>query len=454
LKKRIAVFLIIFVLFSSIKSVYAIPNCGLWSVNHINSALANGIINHNADFDYYSPITRKDIADVIASAYRKISGNTQTVHNSFFTDISNDNIATVSELGIMTGYGDGTFMPSAYTSRQEMSKIILTYQSVLLGEQLVLPEEYSCSFTDFNELSEWAKPYVAKATYENLITGYEDGKFSGLTPVSWQEAIVLIDRVSPFNKCIDLIQPEKKDMNLDVQINDGTAEILWDGTFSVHTLTITEQRLSRYEGDIPPDEPMSMSVAGTNSLTFETNPNKKYIVKISGNSEYDLIDFTTPKYSFEDMMDISSTYPTTEEEAEKLMIDVTVPVWQMKNNDKVAASISFKVHNQLAEKVKLIFEEIFNGPEKFPIKDIGCYSWRGGTSEHNGGTAIDINSNENYCIYNDGTTIGSYWKPHEDPYSITPYGDVIKAFEKYGFTWGGDSWSNPKDYMHFSYLGT
>ena len=30
-------------------------------------------------------------------------------------------------------------------------------------------------------------------------------------------------------------------------------------------------------------------------------------------------------------------------------------------------------------------------------------------------------------------------------------GFKTKAFEKYGFTWGGDAWSNPKDYMNFSY---
>ena len=106
------------------------------------------------------------------------------------------------------------------------------------------------------------------------------------------------------------------------------------------------------------------------------------------------------------------------------------------------------------QKNSQVFEEIYNGKEKFPIKDVGAYAWRGGRSEHNGGTAIDINYNENYCIYNDGTTIGAYWKPGVDVYSINPYGDVVNAFEKHGFTWGGDYWNNPRDYMHFSYLGT
>ena len=51
-------------------------------------------------------------------------------------------------------------------------------------------------------------------------------------------------------------------------------------------------------------------------------------------------------------------------------------------------------------------------------------------------------------------TCGSYWKPGEDPYSIPAGGDVVRAFAKYGFAWGGDAWTSKRDYMHFSYFGT
>ena len=69
------------------------------------------------------------------------------------------------------------------------------------------------------------------------------------------------------------------------------------------------------------------------------------------------------------------------------------------------------------------------------------------------GLAIDINPNENCEIRGGVITTGSYWKPGEDPYSIPADGDVVNAFKKYGFGWGGN-WRSVKDYMHFSYFST
>ena len=100
--------------------------------------------------------------------------------------------------------------------------------------------------------------------------------------------------------------------------------------------------------------------------------------------------------------------------------------------------------------------EIYNGDERFPIKDAGCYSWR--TGEHSQGTAVDINWEENMeaTINADGSltpTTGSHWSPGVDPYSIPEGGDVYNAFTKYGFAWGGNAWTSKRDYMHFSYFG-
>lgn len=146
-------------------------------------------------------------------------------------------------------------------------------------------------------------------------------------------------------------------------------------------------------------------------------------------------------------------------QAEAHMKTITIKVWDVGAlGIKVSRTKTFKVNANLAPTVEQIFKEIYEGKEKFPIKSIGGYSWRGNgsTSEHNQGTAIDINWEENYMIEGNGTiSSGKLWAPGSNAYSIPANGEVVKIFAKYGFRWGGLGWpSGRKDYMHFSYFGT
>ncbi len=153
----------------------------------------------------------------------------------------------------------------------------------------------------------------------------------------------------------------------------------------------------------------------------------------------------------------------SQSEAKEAQTTVTVPLWRMdKNGNKYSSQGSFQINAALAEDVVNLFTEIFNDPEQFPIRDLGGYGWRGdsATGEHNCGTAIDINPNENYQIRDGRVMVGSCWKPGENPYSIDPAGSVVRIFAKYGWSWGGDAWATGSDdstgyhdYMHFSYMG-
>lgn len=149
----------------------------------------------------------------------------------------------------------------------------------------------------------------------------------------------------------------------------------------------------------------------------------------------------------------------TPDEALPHIVTVEIPAWNIDDNgEKYATSYTLNVHENLAEEVVQIFTEIFEDEEKFPIKSIGGWRWSylrsGRQSQHTYGTCIDINPHENYMIYTNGM-IGyqGYWRPYEDPYSITPDGSVIRVFRKYGWGWGGSDWNSSRDYMHLTYLG-
>lgn len=144
----------------------------------------------------------------------------------------------------------------------------------------------------------------------------------------------------------------------------------------------------------------------------------------------------------------------TKEDADKRVKTVTVKVWKLNGNgQKVSSTASVTVNAALADTVVKIFDEIYANDLKFPVSSLGGYSYRttaggGRLSEHAYGTAIDLNANENYCVYSSGNVVGSFYKPYESPYSVVP--EIINIFRKYNFEWGGSY----GDYMHFSYFGT
>ena len=142
---------------------------------------------------------------------------------------------------------------------------------------------------------------------------------------------------------------------------------------------------------------------------------------------------------------------STRAEAESRLVWVEVPVWRLKDGKKVSDTERFQILDVLANDVKEIFHEIHKGKEKFPIKNLIGYSWRGSfKSLHSTGRAIDLNPEENPQVNSSGKAIvGKSWEPNSNPYSIKPDGDVVRAFTKRGWIWGANF--RTRDYMHFGF---
>lgn len=151
----------------------------------------------------------------------------------------------------------------------------------------------------------------------------------------------------------------------------------------------------------------------------------------------------------------NKTYFTSASDAGDNIVNVNIPIWKMKSSgEKYSSTATVQVHRLVAQEVELIFDEIFNDPERFPINSIGGARYSDAL-RHAWGCAIDINPNENYYMdYKTGQVVGSFWKPGESPYSISPNGSVVRAFAKYGWGWGGQGWTSGVDYMHFSILAS
>lgn len=147
-------------------------------------------------------------------------------------------------------------------------------------------------------------------------------------------------------------------------------------------------------------------------------------------------------------------------EAERYMMEITVPVWHLDDATgiRTASSMKMKINRKLVTGVRKIFQEIFELPCQFPIKTLLGYGFRqsGGVglsnctlmSIHSYGAAIDINPGDYDNDYYLGA--GNDLRDKNNPYCIPD--EVIEIFAKYGWYWGGD-FSICVDSMHFQYLG-
>ncbi|MBQ3055594.1 MAG: S-layer homology domain-containing protein [Oscillospiraceae bacterium] len=425
--------------------------------------------------------TRQEMAKIIISFKAAVHGRTLDLSNrdvsrfvdgKYISDWAKPYVRIASIEGVIKGYENNTFRPNNHITYEQALALIVRSGNLKTKNRPVItsPVNEQCLVTKNNirfvfQLYGKYKLYAVKVAPETSylkLLGSCDHNNNVLTyPYSFNTNCIyyiFAEQDGVFSEPVKVYTDSKIIITPDYSMHKmGPVTVKWSrfpGS-GAYTVTVTEQRINDHGAWITPNAPFSATVPTASSYTFQANPNKKYTIQVSSGGYTSKTELYTEKVYYGDYNKIMDNFPSAKADAGKLMRTISVPVWKLKNGKKVSSTASVTVHHVIADKVKLVFQEIYNGPEKFPIKDLGGYQWRSSaTSEHNYGTAIDINSNENYCIYSNGTVVGSFWKPGVSPYSIKPYGDVVRAFEKYGFTWGGDAWYSTRDYMHFSYMGT
>ena len=95
-------------------------------------------------------------------------------------------IEYVSEIGLMVGYGDGTFQPDKTVSRAEMATVLCK----MMGEDRDLNQDGSV-FSDV-PTTHWANGYVVKAASLGYLAGYGNGKFGPDDTVTYEQVLTMI----------------------------------------------------------------------------------------------------------------------------------------------------------------------------------------------------------------------------------------------------------------------
>ena len=120
-------------------------------------------------------LNRAEMAMIISRVVGKVE-----IKESTYTDIVEDAwyqdaINTVATLGIVTGYPDQTFKPSASINRAETIVSLVRTLEYLGSYEKVDTQTILANFKDGDKVPEWAKDQVAWAIQNKLVSGYPDG---------------------------------------------------------------------------------------------------------------------------------------------------------------------------------------------------------------------------------------------------------------------------------------
>lgn len=394
---------------------------------------------------------------------------------SLFTDVPSGSyyapyINWAVRMGITKGTGGRSFSPDQPVTRQQMALFLQRYASVCNYEMRSLSTAGEAVFSDRDQISPEAREAVEQMKTTGILTGRGSGNSVQFAPnagTTRAECATVLERLSRSLKPYTgrtVVEPASVTVT-------PASESLWLGqslslASSVQPADATNQTIT-WVSDDPSvalvDMGGKVTAAGEGTATIYAYTwnglSGTCTVTCTRNTSlaglYDSYQDKCYRIFGETVSDPRRYYQSAQEAASH-MVTVSVRVWDFTDStrtSKTTKTLWLQVHENIAETVRAIFEEIYNGPEQFPIYAVGGYRWEPG-SEHMPGLAIDINPNENYECTNDGVaTTGSYWKPGEDAYSIPADGDVVRAFRKYGFGWGGN-WNSKKDYMHFSFFST
>jgi hypothetical protein len=447
-----------------------------WAEMELELARQWGLLGPSADNieTYSADITKDAFTELTVNMCERLLGKSiiEATHVSFHEDNIPSYYYRAFAAGIVNGTGraadGGIILGREETlSREQIAKML--YQAIVfchLGEGLEgdIAQASLTEFADFREISDWARTPCAAMTRLGIIKG-ENDKLLPQKPCTAEQAIVLLTRAylcfAP-REALDAAPLFTSSLSAPqvffptrcvpcTRVNEGVTlkwgavrgateylvQVDFPGATSTQRFftTATKIMLQPQNRSLEGGQ-LLVSVAALDSGRRVIAPFARLNITVYGTSEC--------CFEFRNS-----------DEASKYMTTVEIKVWDFdETGQKVTKTKKVTVHKWVAYDVAAIFDEIYNGPEHFPIHSVHGYR-PGYGGEHPKGTAIDINPNENYEVWNDGRVgVGSFWKPGESPYSIQPNGDVVKAFRSRGWGWGGTDWRTKRDYMHFSYFGT
>ena len=135
-------------------------------------------------------ITRAEVATIFFRLLKDETREANMTKSNSYNDMKDGAwytcaVSTLSKMGIIKGYEDGSFKPDASISRAEFAAIAARFD----------PDGDTTPATFSDVSSHWAKDEISIAANHGWIKGYEDGSFKPDQKITRAETMTLVNRV-------------------------------------------------------------------------------------------------------------------------------------------------------------------------------------------------------------------------------------------------------------------
>ncbi len=155
-------------------------------------------------------VTRAEVATIFFRMLKDEARNKYWCTTNRYSDVNSNNwfnnaVSTLSNMGIIDGYPDGSFRPNAGITRAEFAKIAVSFFKDYVGETI------GDRFTDIS--GKWYTTYINLAAELAIVNGYPDGTFRPDNKITRAEAMQIVNNTLRRTPHKDHLLPESS-MNM------------------------------------------------------------------------------------------------------------------------------------------------------------------------------------------------------------------------------------------------
>ncbi len=175
-----------------------------WAIAEVTEAIEDRLVPEVLQSEYQVPIKRYEYVLLGLQLLKHTDVTTTIIYERPFSDVANHpyekQIIEAYNVGLISGYEDGTFRADQNISRQEIATLVANLYK-LIDDDVVISQEIKVAFSDEEEIGDWASRYVSFCYANGLIKGIGKDRLLKVVinpkgEATREQAIILFSRLS------------------------------------------------------------------------------------------------------------------------------------------------------------------------------------------------------------------------------------------------------------------